>query len=96
MVIFHFVRPTQKDVTASPKSRLFDFFFVGRPKWKISNCKFPLVWALPKDPPKSRKIALFPGFWHLFFALPGVLWGGPARTGNFVNYHSNRPNMAPT
>ena len=29
MAIFHFVRPTQKDVTASPKSRLFDFFFRG-------------------------------------------------------------------
>ena len=44
-------------------------------KWQVVT--FLLVWALPKDPPKSGKIALFPAFWLPFLALPGVFWVGP-------------------
>jgi hypothetical protein len=38
---------------------------------------FLLVWALPIDPPKSGKIALFPAFWPKCLVLARVRLVGP-------------------
>lgn len=78
MAIFHFVRPTQKDATASPKSRLFDFFFSwADPSGKLAIANFLLFGPCQKTPPSPGKSRYFLGFGTYLLHFLGSFGAGP-------------------